>query len=441
MNAAQDYSEFRQGWRVVLASLVGIGLGLSPVPFYTIGMLAPELARTFHWPFGKIMGGLTITSLTVLIASPLVGLLADRFGVRRVALTSIVLFGCSFAAFSLTQGSLPLFYLTWGAVALGGAGTLPITWTRAVNNWFDVRKGLALGLSLLGTGLFGFFIKPICAWLIAHEGWRTAYLVIGAMPVCISLPIAWLFFHDVGERTPRTEKSMVPGLSFVEALRDWRFWVLAVAFVPISFAVGGPIPNMENILATHGFDKATIATLVPFIGLSVIAGRIIGGWLIDRAWAPGVAFVLLSLPAIGCWLLAHGPIDYRTALFCIALIGFAAGVEYDLMAFLVARYFGMRSYATIYGSLYGCFALGAGVGPLLFGNAFDKTHSYSHMLVISCVILVAAALMLLSLGRYRRFAPPGTGDLSSLGEAGAPGDVGAPDQPSQPGVLASSITR
>jgi predicted MFS family arabinose efflux permease len=410
MSAAQDYSEFRQGWRVVVAALVGIGLGLSPVPFYTIGMLAPELARTFHWPFAKIMGGLTITSLTVLIASPLVGLLADRFGVRRVALTSIVLFGLSFASFSLMQGSLPLFYLTWFAVALGGAGTLPITWTRAVNNWFDMRKGLALGLSLLGTGLFGFLIKPICAWLIANEGWRVAYLVIGAMPLTISLPIAWLFFHDVsepakGSETARIDPVIVPGMRFVAALRDWRFWVLAVAFVPISFAVGGPIPNMENILATEGFDKPSIATLVPFIGLSVIAGRIIGGWLIDRLWAPGVAFVLLSLPAIGCWLLAHGPVDYRTALLCIGLIGFAAGVEYDLMAFLVARYFGMRSYATIYGSLYGCFALGAGVGPLLFGNAFDKTHSYSQMLVVSCVMLVAAALMLLTLGRYRRFGP------------------------------------
>jgi cyanate permease len=65
----------------------------------------------------------------------------------------------------------------------------------------------------------------------------------------------------------------------------------------------------------------------------------------------------------------------------------------------------MRSYATIYGSLYGCFALGAGVGPLVFGNAFDRNHSYDRMLVISCVILVAAALMLLTLGRYRRFAP------------------------------------
>jgi predicted MFS family arabinose efflux permease len=321
------------------------------------------------------------------------------------------LFGLSFAAFSLTRGSLLQFYLTWWALAFFGAGTLPITWTRAVNDWFEVRKGLALGLSLLGTGLFGFFIKPVCAWLIAHEGWRMTYLIIGAMPLAISLPIAFVFFHDAaaGRRTDANPSQLpaaeAAGMSLREALRDWRFWVLAVAFVPISFAVGGPIPNMENILATQGFDKAAVTALVPYIGLSVIAGRIIGGWLIDRAWAPGVAFVLLSLPAIGCWLLAHGPIAYGTALFCIWLIGFAAGVEYDLMAFLVARYFGMRAYSTIYGSLYGCFALGAGVGPLLFGRAFDETRSYSHMLLIAAVILIAAAAMLLTLGRYRRFAP------------------------------------
>ncbi len=398
------YAEFKRGWRVLLAAFVGIGLGLSPVPFYTIGMLAPELAREFHWPFASIMAGLSITSLTVLIASPLVGLLADRVGVRRVALTSVVLFGLGFAAFALTNGSLPLFYATWAAVALGGAGTLPITWTRAVNDWFDRRKGLALGLSLLGTGLFGFLIKPACAWLIAHVGWRVTYAVIGALPLVIAWPLAFLFFHDTGERPGHRGRPGVAtptGAAFREALRDWRFWVLAVAFVPISVAVGGPIPNMENILATQGFDKPAIAGLVPFIGLSVIAGRLIGGWLIDRLWAPGVAFVLLSLPAIGCWLLAQPSLVHAVALFSIVLLGFAAGVEYDLMAFLVARYFGMYAYSTIYGALYGCFALGAGVGPLLFGRAFDRTHSYAGMLHLSGVILVASAALLLTLGRYR----------------------------------------
>jgi MFS family permease len=340
------------------------------------------------------------------------GLLADRFGVRRVVLSSIVLFGVSFSAFAATDGSLPLFYATWIAIAIGGAGTLPITWTRAVNNWFDVRKGLALGISLLGTGLFGFLIKPVCAWLIANVGWRLTYVTISALPLSLALPIAWVFFQDIGNTVGSSSAAAgegavaATGLSFREALRDWRFWLLAFAFVPISFALGGPIPNMENILALHGFDKSSAATLVSFIGLSVIAGRIVGGWLIDRIWAPGVAFVLLSMPAISCWLLARASIGYPAALLAIALIGFAAGLEYDLMAFLVARYFGMRAYAAIYGSLYGSFALGAGVGPLLFGAQFDKSHSYSVVLQISAVMLVAAALLLLMLGRYRQFLPP-----------------------------------
>jgi MFS family permease len=242
-------AEFRLGWGVVLSALVGIGLGLSPVPFYTIGMLAPELHKAFGWEFGTIMGGLPIMTLGVLVASPAVGMLADRFGVRRVALISIVLFSLSFMSFALSNGSIELFYLNWGVMALCGAGTLPVTWTRAVNNRFDLHKGLALGLSLLGTGLFGFFVKPLTAWLILAYGWRSAYLVVGAMPLLLALPIAYFFFHDaeqVGENAAQRRASAAlrsqatPGLTMRQALRDWRFWCLAIAFMLIAFAVGGP---------------------------------------------------------------------------------------------------------------------------------------------------------------------------------------------------------
>jgi MFS family permease len=413
--AARGYGEFRAGWKVVLAAMLGIGLGLSPVPFYTIGMLAPELAKAFQWPFAAIMGGLPIMTFAVLVASPAVGLLADRYGVRRVALASVVLFSLSFMSFALSSGSLVQFYVTWGVMAIAGAGTLPVTWTRAVNNRFDVRKGLALGLALLGTGVFGFLVKPLTAWLIAEHGWRAAYVVVGALPLVLALPVAWVFFHDVGERSASAadrrsadaaRAAATPGMSLGQAAKDWRFWVLALAFVLISFGVGGPIPNMENILKTAGFARGDIVSLAATIGLSVIVGRILGGWLIDRFWAPGVAFVMLAAPAIACWLMAGGAMDTGTARFSIFLIGFAAGVEYDLMAFLTARYFGMKNYSAIYGSLYGFFALGAGIGPVVFGKSFDKTGSYASVLLMSAVMLVAGPAMLLALGRYRRFEVP-----------------------------------
>jgi MFS family permease len=414
--AKRGYGEFKRGWPIVLSAMLGIGLGLSPVPFYTIGIFAPELARTFHWGFAQVMGGLPITTIAVFIASPLVGMLSDRFGVRIVTLVSVALFGLSFMAFSFSNGSLTLFYINWGMMALLGAGTLPITWTRAVNNAFDVRKGLALGLSLLGTGLFGYLVKPFAAALLVAWGWRAAYLVIGALPLVVALPVAFFGFHDVDARESALARKAVlaerraatPGLTFVQAIKNWRFWVLACAFVPISFAVGGPIPNMENILKIAHFAPKDIIALASLIGLSVIGGRLVGGWLIDRIWAPAVALVLIGAPAVACWMLANGPLGYNVTALSIIMIGFAAGVEYDLMAFLTARYFGMKSYASIYGALYGFFAAGAGVAPVIFGGAFDKTGSYHDPLLLAAGALMIGALMLLTLGRYRTFGPSST---------------------------------
>lgn len=404
-STAAGYGEFKQGGGVVLAAMIGIGLGLSPLPFYTTGVFAPHLAKAFGWSVGQIMGGITVTTLMVLWAGPLVGMLAVRLGVRLVAIVSLVLFAFAFMAFALSNGSLPLYYATWAMVAVLGAGTLPITWTRAVNHWFEGRKGLALGLSLMGTGLFGFFSKGLTTWLIAEFGWRGAYVGLGLLPLLIATPIALLLFRD---RDPTVARVGMPavaasGLTFAETIREWRFWVMAAAFVPISFALAGPIPNMENILKTGGVAPATVLHLTPFIGLSALSGRLLGGWLLDRFWAPAVAFVILCLPGISCWILSHGPLGFNAALLSIWLIGFAVGVEYDLMAFFVARYFGMRSYTLTYGIFYVFFSLGAGAGPLFFGRAFDATGSYDSILITSSVVLIISAAAFLTLGAYRRF--------------------------------------
>jgi MFS family permease len=410
--ASTEAGEFRRGWPIVTAAMFGIALGLSPMPFYTIGIFAPILAQEFHWTFAQIFAGITCTTAAVIVASPAVGFAADRFGVRPVALTSVALFGLCFMGLSLGTGSLPLYYVTWLVIALLGAGTLPITWTRAVNNGFQSGKGLALGFSLLGTGLFGYLIKPLAAWFITEFGWRGAYVAIGALPLLIALPIGLKFFRDPGQglvdprhrlAASRLQAERTPGLTMRETLSEWRFWLIGGCFVALAFAVGGLIPNMENILKLSGFVHGDIVRLTSLIGLSVIVGRVLGGWLIDRFWAPAVAAVLLGAPAAACLILAAPGLDYRSAMLSIALIGLAAGAEYDLLAFIVARYFGMKSYGGIYGALYSCFALGAGVGPVVFGANFDRTHGYAESLHLAAGLFLLPALLLLLLGRYRKF--------------------------------------
>jgi predicted MFS family arabinose efflux permease len=412
--SAGGYEEFQKGWPVVLSSMLGIGLGLSPLPFYTVGVLAKPLAKAFGWGFGQIFFGVTISAIVTPFASPVIGVLCERFGVRRVALTALVLFSLAFMAFSLTNGSLVLFYVNWAFVSIFGAGTLPITWTQAINNRFETRKGMALGLALMGTGLFGYFGVWYTAALIAHFGWRAAYIGVGALPLGLALPVAFFAFHDVGPKGQTTAErragasartAAATGMTLREALVDWRFWLIGLSFLPISFAVGATIPNLVNILKHNGFSAEVAVGLVSLIGLSVIGGRAGGGWLVDRFWAPGVAVALLGLPAAGCWVLAHGPFNYGVTAFAVVLVGFAAGAEYDLLAFLTARYFGMKSYAVIYGAFYSFFAVGAGVGPPIFGAVFDKTGSYAAPLTLAACVMILGALALLALGRYRQFHP------------------------------------
>jgi predicted MFS family arabinose efflux permease len=404
--------EFRRGWPVVLSSMLGIGLGLSPVPFYTLGIFAPHLHEAFGWTFAEIFAALSMTTLAVVLVSPLVGLLVDRFGVRPIALISVALFGFSFMGFYFSNGSLLLYYANWGLAATLGAGTLPITWTRAVNNWFDGQKGLALGLCLLGTGLFGYLVKPLTAWLILHYGWREAFLAIGTLPLLIALPVGFLGFRDVGDpkasaherrASEAARRAATPGLTAGRAFADWRFWVIALAFVPVAFAVGGVIPNMENILKLANFAPGEVVSIASLIGLAVIVGRTAGGWLVDRFWAPAVAVVLLGIPAGAYWMLARGSHDYNVTAACVFLVGFAAGIEYDLMAYLIARYFGLKSYGVIYGAIYSFFAFGAGVGPMVYGWMYDTTHSYVLPLTASAGLMLVGAASLLLLGRYRTF--------------------------------------
>jgi predicted MFS family arabinose efflux permease len=398
---------------VVLSSALGIALGMSPLPFYTIGVFAAPFMAEFGWSIAQVMSALAIFTLVAMVAAPLIGYLTDRVGVRKVVLTSIVLFSLTMMSFALNNGSMVRYLLIWGILAFAGAGTLPITFTRAISRWFNEKRGLALGVALIGTGIAGSLAKIFAGYLIQEVGWRLAYVGVGALPLLIAFPVAFIFFRDVDD--PKAAKraaqladhhaltggGQVFGMTIGQALKDWRFWLLAVTFVPLSFAIGGPIPNLETLLGSKGFSVSDAIFLASLIGYSVLVGRLAGGYLLDKIWAPAVACALLILPAYSMYLFQLPDISYTQTVIAVVVLGFSAGVEYDLLAYIVSRYFGIRHYAAIYGTLYAFFAAGAGFGPAVYGKVFQTTGSYNTILNISMWAFIICALALLLLGRYR----------------------------------------
>jgi MFS family permease len=405
--------EFKFGWPVVLSSALGIALGMSPLPFYTIGVFAAPLALEFGWSIAQIMSALAVFTMVAMVAAPLVGYLTDRLGVRKVVLISIVLFSFAMMSFAFNNGSMTRYLLLWGILAIAGAGTLPITFTRAISRWFNEKRGLALGLALIGTGIAGSMAKIYAGFLIAEVGWRLAYVGVGALPLFIAFPVAFIFFRDVDdpkaakranqliEHQNATGGSAVFGMTIGQALKDWRFWLMGLTFIPLSFAIGGPIPNLETMLGAKGFSVGEAIFLASLIGYAVLVGRLVGGYLLDKIWAPAVACGLLILPAISMYLFQIDNVSYNQIALAILILGFSAGIEYDLLAYLVSRYFGIRHYAAIYGTLYAFFAAGAGFGPAVYGRVFEQTGSYNSVLNLSMWAFIICSIALLFLGKYR----------------------------------------
>jgi len=459
--------EWARGWPIVLASLVGIALCLSPLPYWALIVIGNSLTAEFGWTREQWTSGLLFMTAGVLSGAPIVGLLTDRFGARKVLLPSIILLGIGVMLFSQMTENISLFYTIFYFTAVVGSGTLPITWSKSIVNNFDRYRGLALGIALTGTGIYGFLAPGFIGSIIKSADWRMAYLAVGVLPILLSFPLAYLFFKDKKEDAAladvkskdksflRTlvfqilvvfvlyglmitvtlskgpiwvlimmlvflaimmafayaqsqqgaDTASLPGLTLRQAFRDYRFWVLIFSFLILGAAVSGVIVNTVNILMDKGYELGTATSRtagVGLIGLSVLAGRLIGGFLVDHIWAPLIGFVFMGVPAIGCYILMQDASVGMNA-FSIILVGLAAGVEFDLMAYYVSRYLGMKSYGRIYSFLYVAFGIGSGTSPAIFNTIRGDAPNYDTSLTLTMFGFVIGAALLLTLGKYRDF--------------------------------------
>ena len=401
-------SEMRRGWPIILAAAVGVGTGMSPLPIFSLGVLTGPISAEFGWGRGEIQAFLVFATLGAFIGAPLFGTLMDRYGVRPVVLFSTVAFALLFGVTGYATTSLTTFYGICLITSILGAGTLPVTWGRAVFNQFVERRGLALGLALAGTGFAGFLVPQMTAWLIQNFSWRAAYVGLALLPLVISLPISfWILRRMSGPAAAQAQGSAPQeGMTLGQAARDYRFWVIWVAFFLAGLGTGGVITNIVPMMTDRGIDLQTAARVAGAQGLAVIAGRAIAGYFLDRVWAPILATIVLSLPAVACLMLAGSP-EVMTATIAVALVGFTAGADFDLVAYLTQRYFGLKHFGKVYGCLYPALVGGAGIAPALFGRAYDVSGTYTLVLQIVSGCFVAAAVLVLFLGPYpARYAPP-----------------------------------
>jgi MFS family permease len=175
---------------------------------------------------------------------------------------------------------------------------------------------------------------------------------------------------------------------------------MTIAFFFVVIAINGTLGTIVAVLTDRGIPLKDALNALSVSGAALFGGRILSGYLLDRFHGPYVAAMFFLCAMLGIALLAGGgggSMPYVATLLC----GLGIGAEVDLMAFFVSRYFGLKAFGAIYGTMFALFSLGNGVGPFLMGIAFDHWHGYVQMLFIFDAALAVAALLLLGLGPYR----------------------------------------
>jgi MFS family permease len=389
-------AEVRLQWPLLAAAAVGVMVSFASVFIYSFGVLLKPLASEFGWSRGQVSAGFSIAALTVAAASPIIGRVADRIGVRAVILVCSSVFGLAFASLATLGGSVWQFYATMFVIGCVGNGATQLTWGRMVAARFDSQRGLALAIMMVGGGIGSLLVPPLAMYLAQEYGWRWAYAGLGAAVLAIG-PTMALAVLPVEARLPVLANHSVRVAS---PFRNPVFRALLAAFFLVSVGANGCVAHLAPMLTDRGAASTAAAWAVAVLGLSSVTGRLVTGFLIDRYFAPRVAFCIVAASAGGL-LLISTTTNVVVATAAVALIGFAMGAEADVFPYLISRYMGLSSFAELYGYAFSAYAVGGALGPLLMGVIYDQTHSYGLPLVLGAATTAAAAALLLKLPLFQ----------------------------------------
>jgi MFS family permease len=401
------------GWKVVAGSAVGIGSGSVPFFASSFALLAAAMAKDFGWSQADVAKGASIYLLMQTIAYPLCGWPLDRWGSRKFACLSIVLFAACLVLLSRIGASLWQFYAALACMGLLAAGSNVVSYARAITLWFNRRRGLAMGLAASAQAIGAFAMPIVLHNLIESHGWPWALITFATFELIVCMPLVALLIMDSptpygltadGDRPSPNAVALdqaEPDMTVGDVVRESAFWKLAICFAIMGMSFYAIAPNIVFILTKKaGMTLGEVATIQAITGIATLFGRIGFGFLLDRFHAPviGVAALVLTAACAAIFSITAVP---SLIIFASILNGLAIGGDTDLMPYLASRYFGSRAVSRIFGWFLFAFFLGAAVGPVAFAQLSAAFNGPNTPLMILAGIQLIPAILFLSLGRFK----------------------------------------
>jgi MFS family permease len=392
------------------ACSVGTAVGVGTILLGTFPLFLAPISEEFGWGRTVLTGALSVAGLTQMFASPLWGRALDRFGTRAIALPGIILTGLMLMLLSRINGSVTQLYILFSMLAILSGAAGGVAYPKVISAWFKNRRGLALGVFLGGAfGIALTILVPLTGHLIQVGGWRRAYVILGLLPIAVGFPVFVLWLREPGgarrpagrERAVSKSAEEYIGISSRQVLATRDFWFLTGALFLNSLAIGGFRAHAVVLLTDHGYSGGFAAFMLSSMAISMVAGQIGVGFVLDRFRTPRVGIPIFLAAFLGLVALNFTTAPQAIVIIGAAVLGLATGAEHSVGPYFTSRFFGLRSFAEIQG--YMTMATGAGysISPVLVAFMFEKSGSYQGALIVLDAALAISALAVAFLGPYQ----------------------------------------
>ena len=400
MSNQKTGSEFSRHWLLVLVCAVGIGVGVSSLPFYTQGLFIEAWIADFGWTRAQASLGILGSTLALAAVLPFIGSIVDRYGLVTPVMISLLGLSLAYVLLGMFVQSIATFVILAMLQAILGSASSPLAYTRAINAVFNKQRGLALGVALSGAGVAATFGPTLISNAIDAFGWRGAYYAMALFTLVVGAVIVLVLSRLNGAKTAVNNDMEAANRDFLVAKASRTYWTIMAAIFCLSLGLGGLMIHFVPILLDVGFATNEAVKIAGVIGIAVVLGRLLVGFAVDRIFAPRVAIAILLACISG--VLALALLGSVVAVPAAFVIGFSVGAEVDLIGYLVARYFGMHAYGQIYGRQYSTFLIATGLSPVILGAVRDATGTYTASLITAAAFMVISAALFAKLPKFEQ---------------------------------------
>lgn len=348
----------------------------------------------------------TIAGFAGVASLPVITKLLQKYPARIVVSVSILLAGGGFAVFSQAT-ELWQFFAIAIVMGAGNSGCTLMVASLLINNWFEDRKGLALGIGLTGSGFGAAMLSPVVTWLITTYGWRMAYLTCGVTMMAVCIPLTLLLAAvNPAEKNARPYRDGSGGQAAEQPavtepqgpeLKELRgkgfFWAFLFGMAGWSFAIGGIHSHFPAYLTDVGHTARFVAMVYSVEAVSLVIGKIAAGMIFDAKGSKAGLLFMAGTFALGLVLLLLAKQPLPAVLFAIA---YGCGISFSSVGIpsLIGGFFGQKGYADILGIVNMAYILGASFGPFVSGMAFDVLGSYRVIWMVYLALFAVSAIML-----------------------------------------------